>query len=117
MSDVFDWLARTYGALPLVFRVLFPVAVTITIVDQTLKRLAPESKAYASFKHGLEAVGAFWTAVILSFVYFLSVSLVNVFLRLKGEDPLDRRLDPAPTFWKSHEPNPLGPLAAARHQF
>jgi heme/copper-type cytochrome/quinol oxidase subunit 2 len=117
MSDVLDWLVRAYLAMPLVFRVLFPVAVAITVVDQVWKRVAPDSRGYAAFKHGLESIGAFWTAVILSIVYFLSVSLVNLFLRLKGEDPLDRQLAPAPTFWKIHEPNPLGALRAARHQF
>ena len=34
-----------------------------------------------------------------------------------GHDPLDRRLAPEPTFWRAHEPNPLGPERAARHQF
>ena len=38
-------------------------------------------------------------------------------MRLLGKDPLDRRLKPEPTFWRRHEPNPLGPEAAARHQF
>jgi hypothetical protein len=38
-------------------------------------------------------------------------------MRLFGKDPLDRSLRPEPSFWRPHEPNPLGPSAAARHQF
>ena len=115
--DVSARLAAFWAGLPLLFRILFTFAVTVTVIDQVLKRVAPDSKAYAAFKHGLESVGAFWTAIILSVVYFLSVSLVNVFFRLRGMDPLDRGLTPEPTFWRRHDPNPLGPLPAARHQF
>jgi hypothetical protein len=117
IADVVSRLAAAWAGAPLLFKFLFPVAVTVTVVDQVLKRVAPESRAYARFKHGLEAVGAFWTAIILSVVYFASVSLVNVFLRLRGADPLDRTMSPEPSFWRRHEPNPLGPLPAARHQF
>jgi len=38
-------------------------------------------------------------------------------MRLFGKDPLDRKLKAEPTFWREHEPNPLGPAAAVRHQF
>jgi hypothetical protein len=38
-------------------------------------------------------------------------------MRLMGRDPLDRKLDREPSWWRRHEPNPLGPQAAARHQF
>ena len=38
-------------------------------------------------------------------------------MRLFGKDPLDRSLAPEPSFWRAHEPNPLGPERAARHQF
>jgi hypothetical protein len=63
------------------------------------------------------AVGAVWTAVILSVVYLLSVGPVSLAMRLRGKDPLDRSLAPEPTFWRTHEQNPLGPEAATRHQF
>jgi hypothetical protein len=45
------------------------------------------------------------------------VALVWFFMKLTGKDLLDRKLDPEPSFWRAHEPNPLGPLVAARHQF
>ena len=65
-----------------------------------------------------QAIGAVWTAVILSFVYFVSVGLVALFKRTFGQDPLDRQVDDGrPTAWHPHEPNPLGERAAARHQF
>ena len=36
----------------------------------------------------------------------LSVSLVSLILKLRRHDPLDRKLDPEPSFWGRHEPNP-----------
>ena len=55
--------------------------------------------------------------MLLSVVYTLSVGPVGLIQRLMGKDPLDRGLAPEPTFWRAHEPNPLGPERAARHQF
>ena len=86
-------------------------------VELLLRRFAPKSRAYAAWQHVFETIGSLWTAVILSIVYFLSVSLVAAGMRLFGKDPLDRSLRAEPTFWRPHEPNPLGPRASARHQF
>ena len=86
-------------------------------VELLLRRFAPSSRAYAAWQHFFETIGGVWTAVILSIVYFLSVSLVAAGMRLLGKDPLDRSLRSEATFWRPHEPNPLGPKAAARHQF
>jgi hypothetical protein len=86
-------------------------------VELLLRRFAPRSRAYAAWQHFFESIGAVWTAVILALVYFVSVSLVAVGMRLFGKDPLDRSLRPEPSFWRPHEPNPHGPSAAARHQF
>ena len=47
----------------------------------------------------------------------LSVGPIGLVMRLAGKDPLDRGLAPEPSFWRKHEPNPLGVEAAARHQF
>jgi hypothetical protein len=63
------------------------------------------------------AIGHFWTAILLAGVYFLSVSVIAILVKLFAKDPLDRGLENEPTFWRSHEPNPLGPAASARHQF
>ena len=90
---------------------------TLVLVEVLMKSLARDSRAYKGWTRGLEAVGDFWTAVLLSLVYFLTVSLVSLGMRLSGKDPLDRGLAAEPSFWRPHEPNPLGPLAAARHQF
>ena len=49
--------------------------------------------------------------------FMRSVSLVACWIKLFGEDPLDRAFAPEASFWRAHEPNPLGPAAAARHQF
>ena len=55
--------------------------------------------------------------MLLSLIYFLSVSLVAVGMWLLRKDPLDRSLAPAASFWRDHEPNPLPLRQAARHQF
>jgi hypothetical protein len=38
-------------------------------------------------------------------------------MRLLGRYLLDRKIRVEPRFWRAHEPNPLGPAAAARHLF
>jgi hypothetical protein len=65
----------------------------------------------------LQFLAKFWTGVILSVVYFLTLPFITLFQRLSGSDPLDRGLKPEPSFWRKHEANPLGPKASARHQF
>jgi hypothetical protein len=114
---VLDRVAGMWGRVPTHSKVLLGVATGMMLVELALRRFAPDSKAYAHWTRLLKAMGAFWTAIILSIIYFLSVSLASLFLKLRGQDPLDRRLDPEPSFWRPHEPNPLGPTAAARHQF
>ena len=74
-------------------------------------------RAYGGWTAVFEAIGAVWTAVLLAVVYVLSVGPIGLVMRLFGQDPLDRRLAPEPSFWRAHEPNPLGPERAARHQF
>ena len=109
-------LARI-AAWPMHRKVLFSVAVLVFLTELAFRRFAPRSRAYARWKKGFEAVGRFWTGIILSVVYFVSVAGVSAVMRLLGKDPLDRKLDREPTWWRRHDPNPLGPEAAARHQF
>jgi hypothetical protein len=98
-------------------RALFALALTAFLVEIVLRLLAPRSRAYARWTTGMEAVGAFWTGVLLSLVYFVSVAGMSLYSRLAGKDPLDRSLRPEPSYWRAHEPNPLGAESAARHQF
>lgn len=98
-------------------KVLLGLATTIFVVELILRRFAADTRLYARWTAFFHAVGAVWTAVILSIVYFVSVAGVSLFARLSGKDPLDRTLAPEPSFWRAHQPNPLGPRAAARHQF
>ena len=118
--NVVDLLSRfghKVAGLPTHTKVLLAFATCILLVELAFRRFAPRSKAYARWTRGVEAVGAVWTAVLLSVVYIASVGPVSLFMRLAGRDLLDRTADRDLTFWKSHDPNPLGPLAAARHQF
>ncbi len=105
------------AALPPLKKAILGAAVLAFLVELTLRYLAPRSRAYARWSKGMAAVGAFWTAAILSIVYFLSVALISGVMRLLRKDPLDRSLEPESTFWRPHDPNPLGPEGAARHQF
>jgi len=105
------------AGLPIFAKVLLTLATTMMVVELFLRAVAPRSRAYAGWKRVVEAVGAVWTGVILSVIYFVSVGLVGIGMRLFGKDPLDRGLAPEPTFWRTHEPNPLGQKAAVRHQF
>jgi len=92
-------------------------ATTVVLIELAFRYLAPSSRAYAGWTRFFQGIGAVWTAVILAIVYVVSVGPVGLVMRLAGRDPLDRRLAPEPTFWRAHEPNPLGPEKAARHQF
>jgi hypothetical protein len=96
---------------------LLALATFVVLVELGFRRLAPKSAAYRSWTRFFEGIGHVWTAVLLGLVYFLSISLVSLGMRLAGKDPLDRSLTPEPSFWRPHEPNPLGARAAARHQF
>ena len=81
----------------------------MVLVELGFRRFAPKSKAYARWTAFFQGIGSVWTAVILSLVYVLSVGPIGVLMRLFGKDPLDRELAPEPSFWRAHEPNPLGP--------
>jgi hypothetical protein len=96
---------------------LLAFATVVVLVELGLRRFAPKSKAYARWTGFFQGIGSVWTALILSIVYLLSVGPIGLVMRLFGHDPLDRRLVPEPSFWRAHEPNPLGPERAVRHQF
>jgi hypothetical protein len=113
LANLSSWAA----GLPLHNKVLIGLASTVLVVELAFRRFAPRSAAYRKWTAAFVVVGSVWTAIILSIVYFASVSVVGIGMRLLGKDPLDRGLRPEPSFWRNHEPNPLGPRAASRHQF
>jgi hypothetical protein len=114
---VFARIAAKLAAMPPHTKVLLALATTIFVVELALRRFAPKSAFYGHWTKAFLAVGHFWTAILLAIVYFLSVSVISGLMKLFAPDPLDRSLKPEPSFWRAHEPNPLGPEAAARHQF
>ncbi len=114
---ILDALALWWAGRGPVTRGLLLFATTVVVVELLFRYLAPHTAAYRGWTAFFEGIGHLWTNVILAIVYFSSVSLVALYMKLFGEDPLDRRLGPEPSFWRPHEPNPLGPDAAARHQF
>jgi len=109
---VLTWLIE----LPLRWKLL-SLATLVVLVELAFRRFAPRSPAYGRWTAFFRGLGVFWTAIILSLVYLLSVGPVSLLMRLFGKDPLDRSLRPEPSFWRPHEPNPLGAEAAVRHQF
>jgi hypothetical protein len=112
LSDAFEWLAGLGWRGK-----LLALATSVVLVELAFRRFAPKSRAYARWTGFFQGIGTVWTAVILSLVYVLSVGPIGLGMRLMGKDPLDRGLAPEPSFWRPHEPNPLGPERAARHQF
>jgi Saxitoxin biosynthesis operon protein SxtJ len=93
------------------------LACTVFLVELAFRRWGRGSEAYRAWTRFFEGIGKVWTAVILSLVYLLSVGPVGLVMRLLGRDLLDRTLAAEPSFWRAHEPNPMGPAASARHQF
>jgi hypothetical protein len=114
---VWGRIGHWFSALPPHKQILLVLATTVFVVELVLRRVARGTRLYARWTAVFEAIGAFWSAILLSVVYFVTVALISVFTKAFGKDPLDRGLAPEPSFWRAHEPNPLGPLAAARHQF
>ena len=112
IGDAYDWFA----SLGWRGKVL-TLATAVVLVELGFRRLAPKSRAYARWTGFFQGIGSVWTAVLLSVVYVVSDGPIGLMLRLRGKDPLDRSLAAEPSFWRLHEPNPLGPERAARHQF
>jgi hypothetical protein len=120
MPSVPDFLTRIWEwflALSTFKKSLLTLAFSVFLVEVIFRRVAPGSRAYAAWTRFFQGIGKVWTAVILSFVYFLSVGMVGIVMKILGKDPLDRSLAAEPSFWRAHEPNPLGADAAVRHQF
>ena len=117
VADLVTRVGTRLAQLPTHTKVLLAFATCVFLVELGFRRFGPRSRAYARWTKGVEAVGAVWTAVLLSLVYLVSVGPVSLFMRLSGKDLLDRSKGNDPTFWKAHEANPLGALAASRHQF
>ena len=113
LAPVVNW----YAHLTPFKKGLLGFATTVFLIELLLRRVARDSKVYAGWTKFFQGIGKVWTIVILSVVYVGSVGIIGLVMRLLGKDPLDRTLVPEPTFWREHEPNPLGPAAAVRHQF
>jgi hypothetical protein len=112
LPEILAW----FGGLSLRVKLL-ALASLLVLCELGLRRFAPNSRSYRRWTAFFQGIGAVWTAVLLALVYVLSVGPVGLVMRLAGRDPLDRSLVPEPSFWRPHEPNPLGPERAALHQF
>ena len=117
LSDFVSRVGERVAHLPTHTKVLLTFATCVLLVELAFRRFGRRSRAYGRWTRGIEAVGAVWTAILLSVVYVVSVGPVSLFMKLARTDLLDRSKGNDATFWKPHEANPLGALAAARHQF
>jgi hypothetical protein len=110
-------LSTKWTAAPLHSRLLLAFAVCVFAAELIMRRWARRSRFYAAWTRVFQAVGHVWTVVLLSVVYVVAVGPIHVVMRLRSKDMLDRSLDGNESSWRDHVPNPLGPEAAARHQF
>jgi hypothetical protein len=117
LPDFLTSIADHVAQWSLLKKGLLGFACSVFAVELAFRRFAPRSHAYTAWTRFFQAIGKVWTAVILAVIYVLSVGPVGLVMRLLGKDPLDRRLEREASFWRKHEPNPLGAVAAARHQF
>jgi len=117
VSHWLSTLSAKWAAAPLHSRVLLSFAVCVFIAELILRRWAKESRFYAAWTRTFKAIGHVWTMVLLSLIYVIAVGPIRLGMLLGGRDLLDRRLGAGASVWRDHVPNPLGPEAAARHQF
>jgi len=109
-------VARLAALSPLRKGVL-TLAVTMFLVEITLKKLAPGSVAYRRWTAFVTAIGRMWTRVILALVYFVPIFVLHVGIRLWKMHLLDKALRTGQSAWHRHDPSPLGAVASAHHQF
>ena len=105
LSDFLSHLLAKWSAWPLWRKSVLALAFLAFLIDLTLRIAAPKSEARKAWMRGVERVGAFWTGIILSFVYFLTVAALGIGMKLLGKDLLDKSLKPEPTYWRRHEQN------------
>ena len=72
MSRFGAWLAH----LPTHTKVLLTFAICVVLIELAFRRFAPHSKAYSRWTKGIEAVGAVWTAVLLS-IFLIALVLMH----------------------------------------
>jgi hypothetical protein len=117
LSHWLSTVSTKWAALPMHTRVLMLFALTVFAIELILRYGAPKSRIYTGWTKAFKAVGHVWTMVLLSLIYGIAVGPVRLGMLLARKDLLDRKLGVGTSAWREHVPNPLGPEAAARHQF
>jgi len=110
------FVARLAALSPLRKGVL-TLAVSMFLIEITLKKLAPKSEAYRRWTALITAIGRMWTKVILAVVYFVPILALHIGIRLWKMHLLDKALRTGQSAWHRHDPSPLGAVASAHHQF
>ena len=66
VADLGTRVATWWATRPVHTRVLLVFATTVFIIELVLRRVAPDSRVYATWTKVFQTIGKFWTAVILS---------------------------------------------------
>jgi hypothetical protein len=82
--DAWGRIGHWFAALPPHKQVLLGLATTVFLIELALRRFARGTRFYAVWTAAFEAIGAFWSAIILSVVYFVSVALVSLLSKAFG---------------------------------
>jgi hypothetical protein len=116
VNQISEHILHWYSGLTLFGRIILPLFIVVVGTELICRRVAPQSSFFRAWTAFFKQISEIWTAVILSIVYLVAVGPVAVGMRAFGRDLLDKR-SRATSAWRAHSPNPLGPEAAARHQF
>src|SRR5690349_18576593 len=90
---VLPWLAA--HPVKHAFQALFLLVILTEIVLRVFFKESKAAKAWTAFftkvsnNVVLQFLAKFWTGVILSIVYFVTLPFITLFQRLAGSDPLD----------------------------
>jgi hypothetical protein len=113
VGAVLGWIA----GLPLFYKVILTMATTSFVVEMTLRAWGRSTAAYARWHRMMEAVGQFWTAIILGVVYFVAVQLTSHLMKLFGAKKRRAPRTSGGTFWLRPSPTPPDAPSAARRLF
>ena len=113
LGTVLGWI----GGLPLFYKVILTLATTSFVIEMTLRAWGRSTAAYAAWHRAMEAIGQFWTAIILGVVYFVAVQLTSHLMKIFGAKQPRTPGKSDGTFWLRPSPTPLDAPSAARRLF
>lgn len=99
LGTIIHW---RFGA-PSVARLVWIVGAAVTILYGAIPAI--RAPFYVGWMYAVFPIGWTISHLVLAMIYYLVVTPLGIFLRLRGIDPLERELDrSADTYWKPHKP-------------